>query len=88
MTFGFFTVRPARLLGTAACIALVAALPSHDASAKPPITSAVRKACAADYKKLCPGLKVGSTKLRRCMRANSSELSPGCINALLSSGQV
>ena len=59
-----------------------AAAPSHAVSAK------VAKSCKGDYKRLCPKYKVGSPQLRACMEAKQFELSSGCVQALIDSGEV
>ena len=51
-------------------------------------TARVKKACAGDYKRLCPRYKVGSSRLRACMEAKQSEISSRCIDALIDSGEV
>ena len=52
------------------------------------ITGHVKKACKGDYKRLCPGYKIGSTQLRACMEAKQSDISWGCVQALIDSGEV
>ena len=56
--------------------------PSHAVSAK------VKQSCKGDYKRLCPKYKVGSPQLRACMEAKQYELSSGCVDALIDSGEV
>lgn len=48
----------------------------------------VRNACMSDYFAYCSAHDPESSKLRQCMRAAGSKLSAGCINALVSSGEV
>ncbi len=52
------------------------------------ITAKVKKACAGDYKRLCPSYKVGSAQLRACMEAKQFEISSGCVSALIDAGEV
>ena len=47
---------------------------------------AVRRACAGDAKRLCPGAKHGSPDMRYCMEAKQSYLSRGCGRALEDAG--
>lgn len=51
-------------------------------------SKAVQKACRADYKNLCPQYRVNSPQLRTCMESKASEISWGCIEALIDSGEV
>jgi hypothetical protein len=48
----------------------------------------VRRACAGDYHRLCPGYKLHSNQLRACMEAAGFSISGGCIDALISSGEL
>ncbi len=52
------------------------------------VSAKVKKACTGDYKRLCPKYKVGSAQLRACMEAKQSEISSGCVQALIDSGAV
>lgn len=83
-------VRPSRwtwpkALVAAAILCTTAGLGASDADA---VSSKVRKACAGDYKRLCPRYKVGSSRMRACMEAKQSEISSRCIDALIDSGEV
>lgn len=42
----------------------------------------VKKACKADYKKLCPKVKAGQGRIVKCLQENSAQLSAGCKTAL------
>lgn len=53
-----------------------------------PVSDAVKVACSVDYKKFCKNYKVGSSKLRQCMRANGRRLSRICVDALVEAGEV
>lgn len=48
----------------------------------------VRKACRNDYKTLCPHYRAGTSRMRSCMRANGSQLSWRCYQALSDYGYV
>jgi hypothetical protein len=76
-------LRAALALAAATGIALAASAGPAAAFSKK-----VEKACKADYAKLCPSYKPDSPQLRSCMEAKVSEISPGCIQALLDSGEV
>jgi hypothetical protein len=78
------TVRIWSLVAVAGVLSggLTTASPAFAVSAK------VKKACAGDYKRLCPSYKVGSTALRACMEAKQAELSSRCVQALIDSGEV
>ena len=52
------------------------------------VSSDVRNACMSDYFSYCSQHEVGSQALRACMRNNGAKLSTGCVNALVSSGEV
>lgn len=52
------------------------------------VSSDVRNACMSDYFSYCSQHEVGSQALRACMRNNGPKLSTGCVNALVSSGEV
>lgn len=74
-----------------ACLLSLAAVVLAAAGAIAPtlaVSAKVKKSCAADYKRLCPKYKVGSTQLRACMEAKQFELSSGCVDALIDSGEV
>lgn len=48
----------------------------------------VRRECRGDYKRLCPRYRAGTSRMRNCMRANGSQLSWGCYEALRDYGYV
>lgn len=48
--------------------------------------NAVRRACKNDYNRLCPRYKVGSAKMRSCMRSNIGQISPRCYDKLVDHG--
>ncbi len=43
---------------------------------------AVREACAADYKALCPNVQPGGGRIIACLKDNAGKLSEGCQKAL------
>ena len=47
-----------------------------------------KMACLSDYRAYCSAYGVGSTELRRCMRANGAKLSSQCIRALVADGEI
>jgi len=66
----------------------VLAVPAMAAAEPIPYSKAVQKFCAADYKKYCGDYGLESAALRSCMDRNGNSLSPGCVKALVSDGQV
>jgi len=73
----------AALAAAASLAALMAAGASEAAYSK-----RVEAACKGDYKRLCPNYKAGSLQLRACMEAKAAQISSGCIDALIDSGEV
>ena len=69
-------------LAMAAGCALVIATPAGAVSSK------VREACGADYKRFCPKYEPNSSKARQCMRSMGKRLSVGCIDALVDAGEI
>jgi hypothetical protein len=67
---------------------LTLALALAPATSKAAFSKRVQVACKNDYKRLCPSYKSGSLQLRACMEARASEISSGCIDALIDSGEV
>ena len=57
-------------------------------SAAGAVSKRVERACLADYKNLCPQYRVNSSQLRACMESKANEISWGCIEALIDSGEV
>ncbi len=68
----------------AASVLLMMSLPAWAQKVAPQ----VKRACAGDYKRLCPTYKVGSPQLRACMEAKQNSLSTGCVSALIDSGEA
>ncbi len=52
------------------------------------VSKQVQRACLADYKNLCPQYRHNSPQLRACMESKATEISWGCIEALIDSGEV
>jgi len=52
------------------------------------VSARVRFACAGDYLANCSAYAPDSAQTRRCMRKVGFRLSRGCINALISAGEV
>ena len=78
-----------RLRRTVAATVAVAVMAIAGAAAPVRAVSAkVKKACAGDYKRLCPSYKVGSPALRACMEAKQAEITSKCVDALIASGEV
>lgn len=48
----------------------------------------LKRECRSDYKLLCPLYKIGTSKMRSCMRSNGRQLSWGCYQALKDYGYV
>jgi len=48
----------------------------------------VKKACRSDYTRFCKQHKLEDPKLRRCMDAAGQQLSQGCVQALVTEGEV
>jgi hypothetical protein len=48
----------------------------------------VRQNCRVDYKTYCGEYGLESAALRSCMDRNGKNLSKGCVNALVQSGEV
>ena len=86
----FGLIGPSRTTAGAIALAMIPliAVTSAAAPASAAITAKVKKACAGDYKRLCPSYKVGSAQLRACMEAKQFEISSGCVSALIDSGEV
>ena len=68
----------------------LAALVSASLAAQPAnaVSSSVRTACMSDYFAYCSAHAVGSPALRTCMKANGSKLTPRCVDALVSAGEI
>lgn len=48
----------------------------------------IKKACKADYKKLCKQVKAGQGRIIQCLKQNEAQLSEGCKSALTAPAQV
>ncbi len=71
------------LVAASACV-----LANVAAAEQIPYSKAVQQFCAADYRKFCGEYGLESAALRSCMDRNGESLSPGCVKALVSSGEV
>ena len=69
---------------TALTVAIVAATSSQAFA----VSSSVKYACMSDYLSYCSAHSPSSPGVRRCMRANGTKLSRGCVNALVRAGYV
>jgi hypothetical protein len=72
-----------RLIGIAASIGCL--LFTTQAGA---VDASVRTACRADYRTYCDQHDPNGSEVRKCMRANSTKLSKGCVDALVAAGEV
>jgi len=80
---------PSRPLGAAIVVSaflLVSSLASiTTARAQQPsggMSAHMRKACMADYRKLCPGVRPGEGRVVACFEEHMGELSPGCRQSM------
>ncbi len=48
----------------------------------------VKRACRGDYKSLCPHYKIGTSRMRSCMRSKGRQLSWSCYQSLKDAGYV
>lgn len=74
-----------RLLAIVAIALGGIALSAKEASA---FSSSVKLACASDYLSHCSKYSLSSPEVRQCMSAVGPNLSKGCIEALVSAGEV
>jgi hypothetical protein len=51
-------------------------------------SASVQSACAGDYFAYCSQHDPDGPGVRKCMRANGSKLSKGCVAALVAAGEV
>ena len=80
--------RSALLLAIAGAAGVALALTLMAGSGEAAYSKRVQAACKGDYKRLCPNYKTGSLQLRACMEAKSDQISSGCIDALIDSGEA
>lgn len=70
-------------------VLLVSSLPLCAAGgAANAVSWSTKMACASDYYAYCSQYSSGTPEVAKCMRANGSKLSNGCIRALISEGLV
>lgn len=67
-----------------ATLALLAGLTSSAGA----YSDRVQKACAADYRRLCPAYDPLSPSLRACMEKKGREISAKCVDALIAAGET
>jgi hypothetical protein len=78
--------RPVLMLAIAGAAGFTLALIADSGEAA--YSKRVQAACKGDYKRLCPNYKTGSLQLRACMEAKADQISSGCIDALIDSGEA
>jgi Cysteine rich repeat len=71
----------AAIMATALVLAPGLATPAG-AQAAGDMSPQASKACRADYRKLCPGVRPGEGRVVACFEDHLRELSPGCRAAL------
>jgi hypothetical protein len=70
-------------LGLASVGAAFAQAPAPQPQMQGEPSAAVRHACAADVKTLCPTARPGGGEIKACLRQNAAKLSAPCKQALL-----
>lgn len=76
------TLACAVVLGLAFAISAMSAGPADAVSLR------VKIACSKDYFANCSAFRPDTPEVRKCMRAAGSKLSPRCVNALVTAGEV
>jgi len=74
-----------RIASAALAVTLLLGGPAVRASAQQsaaPAGGVVRRACAADYRALCPGVEPGGGRIMACFRQHADKVSVGCKQAL------
>jgi hypothetical protein len=79
------TILTVRAALTAVLALAALAGPNSEAHA---VSASVKLACASDYFAYCSQHSIGGPGVRQCMRANGTNLSKRCINALVAAGEV
>jgi len=72
------------IIGSVATIIALTAV-AQTAAAVP---AKLKRECRSDYKSFCPSYKIGTSRMRSCMRSNGRQLSWGCYQALKDHGYV
>ena len=70
---------------TVVLVSLIALVATPDAQA---YSRSVKSACKTDFYRFCPSYKIGSSKLRACMRSAGGNISRRCVDALANAGEV
>ncbi len=70
---------------TVVLVSLTALVATTDANA---YSRRVKSACKGDFYRFCPSYKIGSSKLRSCMRSAGGNISRRCVDALANAGEV
>jgi hypothetical protein len=70
------------------CLAMASVMLAGLAQMAEAVPRKVKRECRTDYKSLCPHYKVGTAKMRSCMRANGRQLSWDCYQSLKDHGYV
>lgn len=63
-------------------VTLVLALAPAAVLAQTPGRGAVRSACAADFRKHCPGIQPGGGRLAACLKEKRASFSQACLTTL------
>ncbi len=75
----FSSARPSATLCAAGAAMVLTAVTFTSAAAVP---GPVKRACASDYKRLCPKYKPGTARMRNCMGSSVAQMSQRCYNKL------
>ena len=77
-----------RGFGSRAVLAVAAAMIAMGgiAGSADAVPRKVKRECRDDYKQFCPSYKVGTSRMRSCMRSNGRQLSWSCYQALKDAG--
>jgi len=71
-----------RALSALICLTAITTAPALAVDAR------VASACAGDYLAMCSQHNPDSPGVRRCFRTNGANLSPRCLDALVSAGEI
>lgn len=84
----FATLLPRRLTGYLRSLAAWVLIGCIAATPALAVSKKVKRECRDDYRTFCPSYKIGTAKMRSCMRANGRQLSWGCYESLRDAGYV